>query len=169
MRGLVALAAVVVVTGLVWKHLSGGGLVALGGGPRPVNWNQINHGSVPPLTHPALGSNHEISSIVAGEYEDSYRGGRSPAPTSVDCPSVSSPALALKRASWGATGPFYDCSISLADGSSATECWFRSGDLYRMVFLDPPAAPGPLRPPIKGSCEFFAQMAGRPDFTDVGP
>ncbi len=169
MRGLVALAVVVVVGGFVWKHLPGGGVIAVGSGPRPANWNQVNHGSLPPITPPTLGSNHAISSIVAGNYEDSYRRGPTAAPNSVDCPSVSSPSLDTERASWGATGSFYDCSITLADGSQTTECWFQSGSNYRMAFIVPPAAPGPIQPPIKGSCEFFAQTTSRVDFTEVVP
>jgi hypothetical protein len=169
MRGLVALAVLVVVGSFVWKHLPGGGVIAVGGGPRPANWNQVNHGTLPPITHPTLGSNHAISSIVAGNYEDSYRRGQTAAPSSVDCPSVSSSSLDTQRASWGATGSFYDCSITLADGTQSTECWFQSGSNYRMAFSIPPAAPGPIQPPIKGSCEFFAQTTSRIDFTEVVP
>jgi hypothetical protein len=169
MRGVVALIAVVLVLGVAWKHFSGGGVVVAGGGPRPANWSQVSHGHLPPLTHPTIGSNQEISSIVAGNYEDSYRRGQSAAPSSVDCPTTTSASLDQVRASWGATGSFYDCSISLSDGSSATECWFKSGGNYRMAFVVPPAAPGAIRPPFKGSCEFLAATTSRVNFTDVVP
>jgi hypothetical protein len=168
MRGLVAIVALVLVFGLAWQHVAGGGAIRVGGGPRPVNWNQVSHGTLPPLTHPKLGANHEIASIVAGTYEDSYRGGAGAAPAFVDCPTVSSPALDRERGSWGATGSFYDCSSTLTDGTSTTECWFQSGNRYRLAFIIPPAAPGPIQPPIKGSCELMAGTTSHVQFTEVG-
>lgn len=165
---MLALVALVVIGGLVWKHIPGSGPIALGGGPRPANWNQIKHsGPLPPTPHPNIGSNHDLSSKVAYDHLDAYRVGREAALTYVDCPEVSSPALDSKRSAWGATGPFYNCAMVFADGSQAVECWFRSGPYWRMIFGVPPPAPGPIQPPIKGSCESFTHMTGRVNFTQM--
>ena len=167
---MLALVALVVIGGLVWKHLPVSGPIALGGGPRPANWNQIQHGGpVLPIPHPTLGANRDLASKVGEAHLDHYRSGLETAVTAVDCPAVTSPGLDTKRSSWGATGEFYDCNLSFADRTSTVECWFRAGDKWRRIFGIP--APDPnlrtIPPPIDGPCEFFAQDAGHVGFTDL--
>jgi hypothetical protein len=167
MRGLLLLGLVVVGGYYAWTHFPVAATTS--NGALPANYNQIGH-SHPKAPQPTLGgSDHLLTSIVGGNYQDAYLRGESAAATSVSCPEVSSAALDAKRSSWGATGSFYDCSISLADGSSKVECWFKAGGNYRSPFIVPSVSPGPGHMPIKGSCEFFAGTTSRMNFTDVQP
>jgi len=151
--------AVLVVVGgyYAWTHFP---VHAAGGGPRPSNWAQLQH-QLKPVPHPALGGDNEVASIVASGFRDDYFRGETAAPTSVDCQSVSDTrALAGKRSTWGATGPFYDCAVALADGTSTVQCWFKAGRFYRHVVIEGATVDS-------GSCEQFALTSARVNFTEV--
>jgi hypothetical protein len=97
MRVLVAVVAIVAIGALAWN----GDLFGAGGGSR-------------------------LEELVKGLYADDYRGDFTHEPTSVTCPeSLQTAELDAKRESWGAKGPFRDCTVTFDDGTSATSCWFK--------------------------------------------